>query len=137
MKEILIRFLTKRSIWSGKRPIKRKHKMGSGKVSTLMMMVAVLAVVMAATTTEGQQVPSCAMNLIPCADYLNATTKPPSTCCDPLKEAVTKELSCLCNLFKDQNLLKSFNINVTQAMNLPRLCGISGGTNACNGKPPI
>lgn len=122
-------------IWSGKR-LKRQHNniMGCGKVWTAMMVAVVMAVAM---TTEAQQVPSCAMQLIPCADYLNATTKPPSSCCDPLKEAVTKELPCLCNLFKEQSLLKSLNINVTQALELPKLCGIPGDLSACNGKPHL
>ncbi|XP_019155862.1 PREDICTED: lipid transfer-like protein VAS [Ipomoea nil] len=110
--------------------------MGCGKVSTAMMMVAVVVMAAAAMTTEAQQVPSCAMQLIPCAGFLNATTKPPSSCCDPLKEAVTKELPCLCNLFKDQNLMKGLNINVTQALELPKLCGIPGDISACNAPSP-
>nr|GMD97233.1 lipid transfer-like protein VAS [Ipomoea batatas] len=108
--------------------------MGCGKVWTAIMVAVVMAV--AAMTTEAQQVPSCAMQLIPCVDYLNATTKPPSSCCDPLKEAVTKELPCLCNLFKEQSLLKSLNINVTQALELPKLCGIPGDLSACNAPSP-
>ena len=83
---------------------------------SFMMAVALTAVV-AATTAEAQTtVPSCAQKLIPCLDYINGTTTPPSSCCTPVKEAVTNELTCLCNLYSTPGLLASFNINVTQSI---------------------
>lgn len=92
-------------------------------VSVAAVLVVVMTVILSA---EGQDVPSCASGLVPCVDYLNATTKPPSSCCDPLKEAVTKQLPCLCNLYNTPGLLKSFGINVTEATRLPNLCGVPG-----------
>uniref|UniRef100_A0A166CM06 Bifunctional inhibitor/plant lipid transfer protein/seed storage helical domain-containing protein n=1 Tax=Daucus carota subsp. sativus TaxID=79200 RepID=A0A166CM06_DAUCS len=101
-----------------------------------MVGVAVaLLVVMAVMTAEGQDIPSCASGLVPCADYLNATSKPPASCCDPIKEAVTKQLPCLCNLYNTPGLLKSFGINVTQAVRLPTLCGVPG--DLCQGNSSL
>lgn len=97
------------------------------------LLVAVTVVALVAFMTVDAQVPSCAQNLIGCANYLNATTKPPSSCCDPLEQAVTKQLTCLCNLYNDPGLLASFGINVTQALGLPGLCGIPGNIVACTG----
>ncbi|XP_074358113.1 non-specific lipid transfer protein GPI-anchored 7-like [Apium graveolens] len=95
--------------------------------TNMASLAAVLAVVMTVIlSAEGQDIPSCASGLVPCADYLNATTKPPASCCDPIKEAVTKQLPCLCNLYNTPGLLKSFGINVTQAIRLPTLCGVPG-----------
>ncbi|KAK1381868.1 hypothetical protein POM88_019603 [Heracleum sosnowskyi] len=92
-------------------------------VTVTVVLVVVMTVILSA---EGQDIPSCASGLVPCADYLNATTKPPASCCDPIKEAVTKQLPCLCNLYNTPGLLKSFGINVTQAVKLPTLCGVPG-----------
>lgn len=100
------------------------------KMKTVVLAVAlVIAVIMLAA--EGQDTPSCASELIPCGDYLNATTKPPAKCCDPLKKAVNEQLVCLCNLYNSPDLLKSLKINVTQALRLPTLCGVAD--NLCQG----
>nr|GMD94957.1 lipid transfer-like protein VAS [Ipomoea batatas] len=93
--------------------------------------IAALAAVLMLTATATAQSTSCANNLIPCAAYLNST-KPPASCCDPLKETVTKELSCLCNLYKNPDVLKSLGVNITQALELPKHCGISNDVSACN-----
>lgn len=93
---------------------------------------AVLAVLMlSATATAQTPTADCASKLVPCAQYLNST-KPPASCCDPLKEAVTKDLACLCNLYKNPDLLKALGVNVTQALELPKYCGISNDVSACS-----
>lgn len=92
-------------------------------VGAAVALVVVMTVIMSA---EGQEIPSCASGLVSCADYLNATSTPPASCCKPLKDAVAKQLQCLCNLYNTPGLLKSFGINVTQAIRLPTLCGVSG-----------
>ncbi|XP_019160550.1 PREDICTED: lipid transfer-like protein VAS [Ipomoea nil] len=93
--------------------------------------IAALAAVLMLTATATAQSTSCASNLVPCAEYLNST-KPPASCCDPLKETVTKELSCLCNLYKNPEVLKSLGVNITQALELPKHCGISNDVSACD-----
>lgn len=101
-------------------------------VSAAVVMVAV----MASTATHAQtNPPSCASDLVPCANFLNST-KPPPSCCDPLRKAVQNELRCLCNLFNDKSLFKSLGINVTQAVKLPGACGIKGDLSACNASSP-
>ncbi|XP_059657463.1 non-specific lipid transfer protein GPI-anchored 7-like [Cornus florida] len=102
--------------------------MGFLKMSALMMVVVVVAVIGFA---EGQSTPSCAQKLVPCADYMNSTN-PPASCCDPLKEAVTNELSCLCTLYNTPGLLTYLGINITDALALPGHCGVSGDLSACS-----
>ncbi|CAH1453439.1 unnamed protein product [Lactuca virosa] len=75
---------------------------------------------------------TCVSKLIPCAQYLNATTKPPNSCCDPIKEAVATDLQCMCNLYENPAFLSGLGINVAQALRLPQLCGISYDTTTCN-----
>ncbi|CAN4077905.1 unnamed protein product [Withania somnifera] len=100
--------------------------MFSSKLSWLIM-VALLS----ATTITEAQTPSCASKLVPCAPFLNST-KPPDSCCTPLREAVTNDLPCLCKLYQNPTLLPSLGINVTQAIGLPKFCNIPGDVTACN-----
>lgn len=109
--------------------VKIKPTMISSKLS-LLITVALMA---ATTTLTVAQPPSCASKLVPCAPYLNST-KPPASCCDPLREAVTKDLDCLCTLYENPTLLPSLGINVTQALALPKACNIPGDVSACKGK---
>ncbi|XP_078174319.1 non-specific lipid transfer protein GPI-anchored 7-like [Carex rostrata] len=78
---------------------------------------------------------SCASKLVSCASYLNSTN-PPASCCDPLKEAITNEMQCLCSIYEDPTILKAFNINLTEANQLAGHCGINSGTNQCNASSP-
>ncbi|PHT92632.1 hypothetical protein T459_00514 [Capsicum annuum] len=59
-----------------------------------------------------------------------------ATCCDPLREAVTKDLDCLCKLYENPTLLPSLGINVTQAIGLPKYCDIPGDVSACKAAAP-
>ncbi|CAO2819777.1 unnamed protein product [Amaranthus hypochondriacus] len=88
-----------------------------------------------AAQSSGDQTPTCASKLVACVDYLNATTTPPSSCCNPLKEAVTNEKTCLCDIYSNPSLIQAFHINLTQALNLPKLCRIDTGKSPdiCNG----
>ncbi|GKD67971.1 lipid transfer-like protein VAS [Tanacetum coccineum] len=98
--------------------------------SQLTALVTLLLVAMTASTARAQA-QTCASKLVPCGNYLNATTKPPNTCCDPIKEAVANDLQCLCNLYENPDFLSSLGINVQQALNLPKLCGIPSDDSAC------
>ncbi|KAL1805910.1 hypothetical protein ACET3Z_028978 [Daucus carota] len=94
----------------------------------------VLMVVMGCMrVSEGQELPACATNVVPCMDFLNLTTKPPASCCDPLSRAVVKQLSCLCNLYTTPSFFESYSINFTLAIRLPSLCGISTDLTTCLG----
>ncbi|KAJ9555290.1 hypothetical protein OSB04_009904 [Centaurea solstitialis] len=105
-------------------------------LSTSPMAIMAIFTVMSAAlfTAQAQTQPaSCAANLVSCVDYLNATTKPPDTCCNPIKQAVENDLKCLCNLYKNPAIFTQLRINITQALNLPKLCGISNDISACDG----
>ena len=93
----------------------------------------ILAAVLLTSQALAQQsgMPACASKLVPCANYLNST-KPPASCCDPLREAVKTEQPCLCSLFNSPALMKAFQINVTQALELPKHCGIAQDPNVCS-----
>lgn len=77
--------------------------------------------------------PSCAEQLVPCASYLNSTN-PPESCCSPLKDAITNDLQCLCAIYNDPSILKSFNINLTDAGKLAANCGINSSIDRCSGR---
>lgn len=97
--------------------------------------IVVLAIVMVAWTTrvaEAQEdADSCVMALVPCQDYLNST-KPPASCCTPLRQAVATQLECLCGLLNDKSLFESMDINYTQAIELPKHCGLGDSNAACS-----
>lgn len=103
------------------------------------MVVAVLLVVVMGSirVSEGQELPACATNVVPCMDFLNLTTRPPASCCDPLSQAVVRQLSCLCNLYTTPSFFESYSINFTLAIRLPSLCGISTDLTTCIGTPSL
>ncbi|KAJ9147766.1 hypothetical protein P3X46_029889 [Hevea brasiliensis] len=101
-------------------------------MSPVVMMVAVLLVSISTTTTQAQNIASCAQKLIPCGEYLNTTTTPPETCCGSIREAIKNDLSCLCNLYNTPGLLQSINVNVSQAIALTKRCGVNADLTACN-----
>ena len=94
----------------------------------------VLALVLMRSLAEAQSGTSttCAQELIPCVNFLNGTTTPPSSCCDPLKQTVENQLDCLCNIFFSPGLLQSFNVSVDQALALSRRCGVTNGITSCS-----
>ncbi|KAA8521902.1 hypothetical protein F0562_012784 [Nyssa sinensis] len=99
-------------------------------VNSKMLALLNLAVVVLAVGTrvaEGQPTPSCASKLVPCANYISSPN-PPASCCDPLREAVTQERDCLCNLYNTPGLLASLGINVTEALLVPGRCNIPGAS---------
>ncbi|KAJ6801602.1 lipid transfer-like protein VAS isoform X1 [Iris pallida] len=103
-------------------------------MSVRTMPVAIAVVLLAVTlaaTVSAQQPLSCVSKLTPCAQFLNVTT-PPDSCCGPLKEALTNELSCMCKIYRDSDLLKAFHIDLNAALQLPVRCGMpSSTTEAC------
>lgn len=94
--------------------------------------MAILVVVVVMGMAEAQT-PSCASKLVPCANYLNST-KPGDECCNSIKQAVTTELPCLCNLYNTPGLLQSFGVSVDQALRLTQNCGVPVRLDQCKGK---
>ncbi|KAL3499512.1 hypothetical protein ACH5RR_038605 [Cinchona calisaya] len=107
--------------------------MVSSKMSSMITVVLMIVVITTTTTkvVEGQPDTSCAANLVPCGNYLNSSSPPPS-CCNPLKQAVTNQLPCLCNLYENPALWAGLGINITQALKLPGDCGVSVNISLCS-----
>ncbi|KAJ8646738.1 hypothetical protein MRB53_008486 [Persea americana] len=75
----------------------------------------------------------CMQKLIPCQSSLHApSSPPPPTCCLPLKDMIENDKECLCGIFNNQNLLKSFNVTQEDALKLPKACGADVDITACN-----
>ena len=106
--------------------------MGARKMSELVAVVVVVVALTMAGVGEAQSTASCASNLVPCAPYINSTN-PPANCCTPLLQTIQNDRECLCNLYQNPSLLQSLGINITQALELPKHCGISDDISACNG----
>ncbi|KAI6707320.1 hypothetical protein NL676_010282 [Syzygium grande] len=109
----------------------------SRRTPHLLLVAAAAALLVAAGSAvlAGAQTPAtqtCASKLVPCADYLNSTSPPPDTCCNPIRETVKTDRACLCNLYNTPGLLASLGINVTQALQLTKECGVSTDTSSCN-----
>lgn len=100
-----------------------------------LLIVAVLVVLGAmATVTDAQALATCGQKLVPCYPYLNnATVKPQADCCNPIRDAVTHDLPCLCNIYKDPNVFKTLNVNVSEALRISRECGVPTNLSSCNG----
>ncbi|KAJ4957059.1 hypothetical protein NE237_013842 [Protea cynaroides] len=107
----------------------RKMEMGN----QAMVMVAIVMVAGMASLVEGQlgNTPSCAADMTNCVNYLNSTN-PPASCCDPLRQTVSTQLKCLCDLLNDPSLFQSMGINLTQAEQLPQNCGMPNTVAACS-----
>ncbi|KAL7111437.1 hypothetical protein ACP275_05G087700 [Erythranthe tilingii] len=96
--------------------------------SRIAAALAVLVVVVAASSRVAEGQADCASKLVPCAAYLNSTT-PSAECCSSIKEVVTTQLECLCRLYANPGLLPG--INMTQALMIPKYCNLPTDTDAC------
>ena len=111
-------------------PTTTTKEMGNHNLATLMS-ISVVVLMMVTSVAKAQTV-DCASKLVPCANYINSTS-PPASCCNPIKEALATQLTCLCGLYSNPAVLKSFGITVDQALNLTRACGVSTDLSKCNG----
>lgn len=111
--------------------------MGVKKMCELAVVAVVVMAAMMAGGGEAQETQDCANQLMPCLNYINTTTEPPANCCIPLKQTVEKERDCLCNLYKNPSLFEALHINISQATELPKRCGVSNDLSACNSMLPF
>ncbi|XP_021855964.1 non-specific lipid transfer protein GPI-anchored 9-like [Spinacia oleracea] len=96
------------------------------KVVYLAFLVAVLVVsTPALAQDDGIPVPECVTELHPCGPFINSTTaEPPFECCQPLGTVIQNDLSCLCSVFSNVELIQSLSVNVSEAITLPERCSI-------------
>ncbi|KAG6636990.1 non-specific lipid transfer protein GPI-anchored 7-like [Carya illinoinensis] len=111
--------------------------MGGWKLPVSMTMMLVFMVGMT-TLAEAQNSgnTSCAQNLIPCASSINSTSPPAANCCSSIKDAVTNQLTCLCNLYNAPGVLQSFGITVAEALRISRACNVNTDLTKCNATAP-
>ncbi|XP_052180915.1 non-specific lipid transfer protein GPI-anchored 3 [Diospyros lotus] len=83
--------------------------------------------------TDGSM--SCIQKLLPCQPYLHPppslSSPPPATCCTPLKEMLSADSNCLCQVFNNVVLLKKFNLTQDDALKLPKACGAAADISLC------
>ncbi|KAG6675926.1 hypothetical protein I3842_15G129200 [Carya illinoinensis] len=75
----------------------------------------------------------CVQKLLPCKEYLKPPVSMPPTvsCCVPLKEMLTDDVNCLCRVFDNPEILKSFNVTQDDALKLPKACGANADVSLC------
>ncbi|KAE8124780.1 hypothetical protein FH972_019634 [Carpinus fangiana] len=61
-------------------------------------------------SSVGANSTQCLLKLFPCQAYLKPPSTPPPACCVPLKEMVSDDPKCLCDVFNNPDLMKSLNI---------------------------
>ncbi|KAJ7975257.1 Lipid transfer protein [Quillaja saponaria] len=73
----------------------------------------------------------CMQKLLPCQQFLNSHAPPPSSCCLPLTAMIKDDAKCLCSIFNNPDLLKSFNVTQEDALKLPKACGTKADISIC------
>ncbi|XP_057459288.1 non-specific lipid transfer protein GPI-anchored 3 [Actinidia eriantha] len=77
----------------------------------------------------------CLQKLMPCQPYLQSggsgSGAPPASCCVPLKEMISGDTACLCGIFNNVDLLKTFNLTQDQALKLPKACSANADISVC------
>ncbi|XP_004298676.1 PREDICTED: non-specific lipid-transfer protein 3 [Fragaria vesca subsp. vesca] len=115
--------------------------MGCGNISTLTVMVVVVALLSCMAPPSKAQQQTCANDLLPCGDYLNNTDQPSTTCCTAIKQTVDTQLTCLCTLYTTPGLLKALGANITSAVRIANACGVNSldadKCNAVRGQAPV
>ncbi|MED6183215.1 hypothetical protein PIB30_035909 [Stylosanthes scabra] len=80
------------------------------------------------------QCTSSLLPLIPCAPFVQGTSKSPvQACCGNLRQLYGQEPHCLCLMLNDTTM-SSFPINRTLALQLPGLCDLQVDISTCPGE---
>ncbi|CAL5057487.1 unnamed protein product [Urochloa decumbens] len=69
----------------------------------------------------------CLEELLPCTAYLKTTSHPSATCCTAMHNAAADDMTCLCQLFAEPDILSTFNVTRDQMFRLPARCGLPVG----------
>ncbi|KAK7406225.1 hypothetical protein VNO78_07845 [Psophocarpus tetragonolobus] len=109
---------------------RRKKEEGRSMALMLMLMLMLMSWVLVLGRGKGQTIPLCAVELSPCIKYLNST-KPPDTCCDPIKEINGTQETCFCELALSPGILEGLGTTTTQALQLAHLCGVNFTITTC------
>lgn len=99
------------------------------RTSMSMPLMVVLGMTLVICLANGQATPPCAKHLSPCLDVMNST-KPPDTCCNPIKET---QSTCFCQLVSTPGMLEGIGTTIAQALKLANLCGVNFTLTTCKG----
>ncbi|CAN6845039.1 unnamed protein product [Brassica oleracea] len=100
-----------------------------GVATVLVILYSVQATVQMEQTEEAMR---CVEKLIPCHPYINTDSPPPPWCCNPVKEIVEKDETCLCGFLNHPDMLALINISQDDALNLINSCGGSYDESLCS-----
>ncbi|KAG7584842.1 Bifunctional inhibitor/plant lipid transfer protein/seed storage helical domain superfamily [Arabidopsis thaliana x Arabidopsis arenosa] len=103
-------------------------------MKTMMIFAAAMTVMALVSVPAVEAQTECVSKLVPCFNDLNTTTTPVKECCDSIKEAVEKELTCLCTIYTTPGLLSQFNVTTDKALSLSRRCNVTTDLSACTAK---
>ncbi|XP_010537503.1 PREDICTED: protein YLS3 [Tarenaya hassleriana] len=84
-----------------------------------------------APPSGGAQAMPCIQRLMPCQPYIHSQNPPPPTCCVPLKEILDNDVTCLCSVFNNPDMLRSLNLTKSNALDLPKACGADADVSRC------
>ncbi|KAI3960827.1 hypothetical protein MKW92_000073 [Papaver armeniacum] len=89
---------------------------------------------LAATLPLGNAAASmaCAQKLMPCKDFIKPPSQPTDACCSPLKQMIHDDPKCLCNIFNNEEMLKTFGVTQHEALKLLIECGTKADIRQCN-----
>lgn len=74
----------------------------------------------------------CAEKLNPCLQFVYSKN-PPQSCCTPIQDIVVNDLSCLCFLYTNADVLQTYGLNRTLAVGVVRRCGLTVSFASCHG----
>lgn len=100
-------------------------------VSTVLAIL--YAVQATAIRDQNKAMMQCVTKLMPCRLYVNSGAPPPLWCCNPLKEIVENDVTCLCEAFKHPDMMALVHLDQEAALNLISSCGASYDASRCNG----
>ncbi|KAL1542552.1 lipid transfer-like protein vas [Salvia divinorum] len=100
-------------------------KVGNVLLSLMVTTILFSCLLIGSRAQQLQQQQQCIDELRFCIRYLNDTSQPPHTCCQPLDYIVKSLPQCFCNFMSTLavDLVKSMGINISRAQTLPERCG--------------
>ncbi|XP_018469975.2 non-specific lipid transfer protein GPI-anchored 8 [Raphanus sativus] len=99
---------------------------------SLTVLVILYSVQATAQMKQTQEAMRCVEKLIPCHPYIKTGSPPPPWCCNPMKEIVEKDTTCLCGFLNHPDMLALINITQDDALNLISSCGASYDESLCS-----
>ncbi|CAH8334627.1 unnamed protein product [Eruca vesicaria subsp. sativa] len=96
------------------------------------VLVIIYSVQTTAQMEQTHEAMRCVEKLIPCHPYINTDSPPPPWCCNPVKETVEKDVTCLCGFLNHPDMLALIDLTQDDALNLLSSCGASYDDSFCS-----